>query len=172
MNYSIAWKRDTSADYKFYHTTNSVVIPDHKHDTAPWRYPFADIFIYQIHPRHGILTYRNGWRDLKFFGKYVGEIGFDPAIKWPNGTQLVDFGYYKMRVSIENKRYLKESISPNWFEIGVTPWYNHYINRPQKVVSFKISPSLYEISLHYIIPKLTKNYITFIFDRYSLLYEI
>ena len=117
-----------------------MVIPDHKDDEDPWRYPFVDIFIFQEHPRHHILTYRNGWRDIKFLGKYPGEVGFDPLIKWPNGTKLVNFGEFEMRVSIDNGKYLEERISSDWRDVGVTPWYDHYTNRPLNIIEFDIIP--------------------------------
>ena len=173
MNYSITWKRDDSADYKFYHTTNSVIIPDHKDDNDPWKYPFVDIFIYQRHPRHNILTYRNGWRDIKFLGKYPGEVGFVPLIKWPNGTKLVDFGDYKMRVSTDNEKYLENRISPDWYSVGVSPWYNHYTNRPLNIVEFDIDADLYNPTpISALLANASNNYQNFNFGRYSLLYQI
>ena len=172
MNYSITWKRDSSADYKFYHTENSFVIPLYKNDADPLKYPFVDVFIYQEHPRHHILTYRNGWRDIKFLGEYPGEVGFDPSIKWPKGTKLVDFGNYKMRVTIDSKKYLEERISPNWYQVGISPWYDHYTNRPLNIWEFDIDASLYNITpISTAMANAAINYITFDFGRYSLLYE-
>ena len=150
-----------------------MVIPDHKNDEEPWRYPFVDIFIYQKHPRHHILTYRNGWRDIKFLGKYPGEVGFDPLVKWPNGTKLVDFGDFKMRVTKDNGKYLEERISPDWHDVGVTPWYDHYTNRPLNIIEFDIIPDLYNITpISSTMANIVKNYITFNFGRYTLLYQI
>ena len=173
MNYSITWKRDSSADYKFYHIENSFVIPLYKNDADPLKYPFVDVFIYQEHPTHHILTYRNGWRDLKFFGKYPGEVGFDPSIKWPNGTKLVDFGNYKMRVTIDSKKYLEKRISPNWYQVGVSPWYDHYTNNLMNMWEFELDASLYNITpiSTAMANAAATKYITFDFGRYSLLYE-
>ena len=79
-----------------------MVIVDHKDEEDPWRYPFADIFIFQENPIHHILACRNVLRDIKFLEKYPAEVGLDPLIKWPNGTKLVHFGEFEIRVSIDN----------------------------------------------------------------------
>ena len=169
INYSITWQPDEGGgNYKFYHAVNSIVVPQHKNEETPWRYPFADIFIYKEHPRYHILTYSNKWRDIKFYGKYPGQLGFNPAIKWPNGTELVDFGNYKMRVTKDNQKYLSERISPDWHEVGVTPWWNHYQNKRMDVVEFELTPALYDVKVH----EVTLNYIHLHFGRFSLLYDV
>ena len=143
-NYSITWHSDTSADYKFYHTTNSIVIPDHKSEENPWRYPFADIFIYTYSKEHNIFTYRNRWKNLKTLGKEWGKIGFNASLGlWPNGTVLATFGYYEMRVSTDNRKYLEKAIGKNWHDVGLSPWYDHYRNRQLKTVAFELTPRCY-----------------------------
>ena len=103
----------------------------------PWRYPFCDIFIYTYNKEHNILSYRNQW------GKWLPGIGFNATLKWPNGTEFKNFGNFKMRVSTENKKYLEKEISPNWHDVGVTPWYNHFKLSRQKTVTFELVPRLY-----------------------------
>ena len=70
-------------------------------------------------------------------------MGFTASSVWPNGTDLTKFGYYKMRVSTDNKKYLDESIGKNWHDVGVSSWYDHYNNRQVKTVAFELPPRLY-----------------------------
>ena len=88
--YNITWKVDTSANYKFFHKYNSIVVPDYQNDEVPIRYPFADIFIYAYNEDHDLLTYTNQWKDL------VPGKGFNASFKWPNGTVLTAFGNFEM----------------------------------------------------------------------------
>ena len=98
---------------------------------------------------------------------------YDPLIKWPNGTKLVDFGDYKMRVSTDNEKYLGDRISPDWYKVGVSPWYNHYTNRPLNIVEFDIDADLYNATpISTVLTNATNNYLNFNFGRYSLLCQI
>ena len=169
-NYSITWQPDEGGgNYKFYHAVNSVVVPSLKSQDNPWRYPFADIFIFKEHPRYHILTYSNKWRDIEFYGKYPGQLGFNPSIKWPNGTELVEFGEYKMRITKDNEIFLSKHISPNWYEVGVTSWWNHYKNSRMEVVEFEMSPMLYQLKVK---KEISTNYIKLFFGKFSLVYDV
>ena len=48
-----------------------------------------------------------------------------------------------MRVSIENREYLEKAISPNWHDVGLTPWYDHYNLKRQETTAFVLTPRLY-----------------------------
>ena len=139
INYGITWIKDTSANYKFFHKTNSILVPSMKNKDNPWRYPFADVFIYKYDERFDILAYENKWKDLK------PGVGFDAKLKWPNGTKLTRFGNFEMRVSTDNINYLQRLFGnySGWQEIGITPWYNHYKNVLGHEVAFKIPEILY-----------------------------
>ena len=115
-----------------------MVIPDYQNDTVPLRYPFADVFIYAYDEEHDILAYTNKWKDLVPTGT-----GFNPSSKWPNGTILTEFGNFKMRIAIENEKYLHSLFSSNWAEVGVTQWYDHYNNFGKGTTAFKIPDALY-----------------------------
>ena len=145
-NYNVTWHKDAAADYKFFHKTNSLEIP------GTWRrYPFADIFIYKNNKERNIYSYRNSWKDAKRSdGKTWGEIGFNSSLKWPNNTVLTKFGYYKMRVSVDNKKYLEKAFGPNWHDIGVTSWYDHYKEKFLKTISFEIPTKMYRADMPYI----------------------
>ena len=136
-DYNITWKVDGSANYKFFHKYNSIVIPSHQDDTEPFRYPFADVFIYAYDEEHDILAYTNKWKDL------VPGVGFIPSSIWPKGTILTTFGDFEMRISIENEKYLESLFSSNWDEVGVTQWYDHYNNFAQGTTAFKIPEALH-----------------------------
>ena len=171
VNYSITWQPDEGGgNYKFYHAVNSIVVPALRNEENPWRYPFADIFIFKEHPRYHILTYSNKWRDIEFYGKYPGQLGFNPSIKWPNGTELVTFGDYRMRISKGNEKFLYNYISPDWNDVGVTSWWHHYKHREVEVVKFEMSPKLRQLRVINIIPK--KHYKKINFGKFSFVYDV
>ena len=103
----------------------------------PWRYPFADIFMFTYDEKYDILAYNNVWR------QWVPGKGFTAKYKWPNGTELTKFGDFEMRVSVENTKYLQGLYSTDWYDVGVTQWYDHYNNRRGKEVAFYIPDILY-----------------------------
>ena len=144
-------------------------MPSLRNEQNPWRYPFADIFIFKEHPRFHILTFSNKWRDIEFYGKYPGTLGFDLSYKWPNGTELVEFGEYKMRVTKDNKKYVSEYIGPDWYKVAVTPWYNHYNDKRMEVVEFEMNQNLYDLKVPTEIPT---NYRKLDFGKYSLVYDV
>ena len=150
-NYSVTWRKDESSDYKFYHTENSIVIPRYKEEKNWWRYPFADIFLYEYKQDENIYSYKNGWKDLKQGpgGQPLGKFGFNASAKWPNNTMLTKFGYYKMRVSIDNSKYIERLFGSNWHDVGVTPWYNHYKDVAPNTIAFEIPFSLYRPGMPY-----------------------
>ena len=114
-----------------------MVIPDHQNDENPFRYPFADIFIYAYDQKHDILTYTKWkWRN------WLPGVGFDPLSKWPNGTTLTAFGSFEMRISIKNEQYLQSLFSSNCMEVGVTQCYDHYYNFPIVTTAFRIPQTL------------------------------
>ena len=150
-NYSITWIPDVGGvvDYKVFHKTNSFVIPTPKGSKTPWRYPYADIFIYKIDTRYNILSYRNWYKN-----HYAG-IGFNAKLKWPKGTKLADFGNFKMRVSVENKKYLNGYTSPyrNWPDVGWTHGYDHYRQSGgAQSIAFEIPEALYSPRGPYTLP--------------------
>ena len=142
-NYNITWKRDTAADYKFYHKTNSIITPSEKKKENPWRYPFVDVFIYKHHQQYNVTTYRNRFKDLTIDGVELRKTGFDSSYKWPNGTRLTKFGYFEMRVSLENRKYLQKLMSSTWHDVGRIPWYDHYNNYQRNPTAFQIPHRLY-----------------------------
>ena len=142
-NYSITWQTHTGPDYKFYHTTNSIVVPCQKKEEKPWRYPFADIFIYKHQKEYNVITYRNRFKDLSINGVKLRNTGFSPLFKWPNGTRLTKFGYYEMRVSVENRGYLEKLIGLNWHDHGRINWWDHVNDRERTPTAFEIPPNLY-----------------------------
>ena len=130
--------------------SNSIVIPGYKEKDSWRRYPFADIFMYKYNKDENIYSYRNQWKDSKRSdGQTWGQIGFDASLKWPNNTGMKKFGYYQMRVSIDNKKYLEKAFGPKWNDIGVTPWYNHYKNHLLKTISFEIPSKMYGPAVPY-----------------------
>ena len=140
MNYSITWKKDTSSDYKFYHQKYSTVPPGSSNGYSH-HYPFADIFIYAYDKKYGIWAYRNHWR------KWSSGIGFNATSMWPDGTVLRPFGNFQMMVSVENVAYLEKKFGPTWFDVGVTPGYDHFNNYKTSTKAFEISPRLYAPAL-------------------------
>ena len=117
----------------------------------PWRYPFADIFIYKYDERYDLLSYRNIWRT------WWAGIGFNATLKWPNGTILTPFGNFNMRISIENKAYLEKAIAPNWHDVGLTPWYDHYNDERKETIAFEIPPELYAPAMPFALPSNLKQ---------------
>ena len=144
-NYNITWKRDTSATYKFFSKTHSILVPNQRNVANPWRYPFADIFIYTYDKEHDILAYRNQWRKLR------PGLGFNATMKWPKGTVLTRFGDFKARISVENKKYLY-LLSKNWYNVGLTQWYDHYNNYLSHERAFEIPQFLYSPAKPFSIP--------------------
>ena len=138
--YNITWKGEGANKYKFFHNFNSIIVPPLKNTTNPWRYPFADILMYTTDAKYDVLSPIGDWR------KWMPGVGFDPKYKWPNGTNLVRFGGFKMRVAIENRKYMEKYFSMNWTRlsvVGVTNWYNHYYVYRSKTVAFLIPDTLY-----------------------------
>ena len=125
-NYSGTWQKDTSEDYKFYHKSKSIVVPGMKGRDNPSKYPFGDIFIYTYNKEQRFFCYRNQWE------KWLPDIGFNATLTRPNGTEFINFGNFKIRVSIKNKKYLEKQISPNCNDVGVTPWYSNFKLSRQK----------------------------------------
>ena len=140
-NYSITWKRDNSADYKFFHSddSNSIVVDSMKGYKNPWRYPFCDIFIYVYNKTDDLFVYRNFWRTFSPSGLKTIDLS--------GGTQLIPFADFKMRVSVDIIRYLDDTGYNGWRNIGVTQWYNHFENRRAKTYKFQILPRLYAPAL-------------------------
>ena len=91
---------------------------------------------------------KNNWR-----GMYPG-VGFDKAYIWPNGTKLVQFGDFKMRISIENENFLNKQYPSNFMNVGVTHVYDHlrqtHFTRPK--VTFEIPQTLYPAALPFRLP--------------------
>ena len=108
---------------------------------ASYRYPFADIFIYTYDEQYNIWTYRNRWKT------WWAGIGFNASLKWPNGTKLANFGNFQMRVSSENRKYLEKAVALNWHDVGLTPWYDHYIGSKMDTTAFELTPRLYSPAL-------------------------
>ena len=106
-----------------------------------YRYPFADIFIYTYDKEYDIWTYRNIWK------KWWTGIGFNATFKWPNCTKLTNFVNFKMRVSVENTKYLEKAVAPNWYDVGLTPWYDHYNGLMKGTTAFELTPRLYAPAL-------------------------
>ena len=132
-------EHDTYPDYKFFHITNSIITEGLKKHTYPYRYPFVDIWIYKHNKEHDLLTYRSE----NVLKTLTNIRGFDANQKWPNETVLKPFGDFKMRVSIDNHKYLVKAISPNWLMVGKTPAYDHYTDLSKESVAFEIPLSLY-----------------------------
>ena len=107
-----------------------------------FRYPFADIFIYTHNKEQNIWTYRNNWKESRY-----GEIGFNTTSKWPNGTRLANFGNFQMRISTENRKYLEKAVAKNWYDVGLTPWYDHYNCIKRETTAFELTPRLYPPAL-------------------------
>ena len=145
QNYSIIWERDNSADYKFFHSRNSIITAGMKQGKHkyPFRYPFADVFIYSYNDTYNVFTYRKE----SGFSKCYYSKGFKPAGNgtqtWPHGTKLTKFADFEMRVAVDNQRYLESWYSPNWKDVGVTPSYDHFTDDFKNPKSFEIPPELY-----------------------------
>ena len=141
-NYNIGWCKDCySADYKFFHKYNSTKSRSMIENNAPFRYPFADIFIFSHDKKYDIWTYRNIWRTR------LPGIGFNTTYKWPNATKLTNFGNFQMRVSVENRKFLEKEVGKNWYEVGVTPLDDHYNNFRKDEIAFELTPRLYSPAL-------------------------
>ena len=136
-NHNITWCEDTSANYKFFHKYNSTITPSMIENNVSYRYPFADIFIYTYDKNYDIWTYRNQWRT------WWAGIGFNASSKWPNGTKLTKFGNFQMRVTVDNRRYLEKAVAENWYDVGLTPWYDHYNSVQKDTIAFELTPRLY-----------------------------
>ena len=136
-NYNISWKRDASADYKFFGSddSNSIIADAMKGNKNPWRYPFCDIFIYVYNSTDDLYVYRNQWR------KWSGHSGLK-TLDLSRGTTLTPFGDIEMRISLDILRYL-DVYYKTWRYVGVTQWYNHWKNRRQTEVQFEMIPRLY-----------------------------
>ena len=61
-----------------------------------------------------------------------------------------------MRVSLENTKYLNENY-PNWQDVGITPWYDHYNNGLRKTTAFEITKELYSPANPFTLPSYLKN---------------
>ena len=109
----------------------------------PFRYPFADIFVYSYNKTYDVYTYRKE----NAFHKIFYNKGFKPVKnatqRWPQGTKLKTFGDFKMRVSVDNRRYLESLFSLNWYNIGITSAYDHYNDAFKFPISFRIPQRLY-----------------------------
>ena len=109
----------------------------------PFRYPFVDIFVYSYNKNYSVLTYRKE----NVFHKCSHNIGFKSGKNgtqtWPQGTMLKTFGDFKMRVSVDNRRYLESIYSSNWYTFGMTSSYNHYKDAFNIPISFRIPQQLY-----------------------------
>ena len=141
-NYSITWRTDSSADYKFFHKFNSIVTPPQKGKDT-YRYPFADVWIHNYNEEYRIWTFRNHWR------KIHPGIGFNASQKWPEGTKLTDFGGFDMRVSIQNNEHLERLFGRNWYDVGATPNYDHLKDVRLDVSYFEMTPRLYAPALSF-----------------------
>ena len=137
--------------YKFFHKYNSVVVPSMQGKQNPWRYPFADIFIYSYDKKYNLLN-NEQWRGIQ------DGIGFNATVKWPKGTTLTRFGDFEMRISTENEKYLQLQFSSNWRDVGVTSWFDHWNIRQEKTTSFKIPQNLYCPSKPFSLPRSLSNY--------------
>ena len=105
----------------------------------PIRYPFCDVFIYVYKKEDNSFHYRDTW------GEWV-KAGLR-SMDLSGGTKLIPFGDFEMRISVDTIRYLNESGYPNWKRIGVTQWYNHFLNWAQTEYKFQLLPRLYSPAL-------------------------
>ena len=155
--YNITWIADVYSNYKFFHKFNSLVVPSMKEKNNPWRYPYADINMYTYDDKYDVLALTGDWRRLNS----KPGVGFDPNYKWPNGTNLVKFGDFEMRVSVENRKYLENCFSTCWINlsvVGLTKWYDHYNDHRSKTVEFLIPDTLYHPARPFIHNDCSTNY--------------
>ena len=114
-----------------------MIVPGMEHKKNPWRYPFADVFLYSYDERYDIWAYNNQWRKL------IPGTGFNATLKWPNGTTLTSFGDFEMRISMFHEQYLQTQYKSNWRDVGVTQWYGHYNLGVKETTEFEIPQNLY-----------------------------
>ena len=112
-----------------------MVVPKMRVKQNPWRYPFADIFIYSYDKKYDILNNKE-WRYRQ------KGYGFNATVKWPHGTKLSTFGDFEMRISTETEKYLQFLYSSDWRDIGLTSLYDHWNLYMPKQIAFKIPPNL------------------------------
>ena len=150
-NYSVTWIADAGGvvDYKVFHNTNSYVIPTPSSSKTKWRYPYADILMFSYDKEHDHIAYKkNNWRGL------YPSAGFNKSLKWPNGTKLVQFGDFKMRLSTENEKFLSKLYPSNYMDVGITHGYDHlrqtYFKRPK--VAFEITQTLSSAAMPFRLP--------------------
>ena len=136
-----------AVDYKIFHHNNSYPIPTPNGSSIQWRYPYADIYIFRK---------KDTCKNLISYEKCHG---FSSDVTWPNGTKLVDFADFQIRISGENKEYLDKYYSESWKLLGKTHWYDHYHQRPHEyhVKKFLIPPLLSSPATPFYIPSYLKN---------------
>ena len=74
-----------------------------------------------------------------------------------------------MRITKDNEDFLSEHISPSWYEVGVTSWWDHYKHSKMEVVEFEMSPMLYQLKVK---NEISTNYIKLYFGKFSLVYDV
>ena len=99
-----------------------------------WRYPFADIFLFNYNKSDNTLTYanevlRSWWPDEYYIA--------------PNfSTYLTTFGNLKMRTLKGSEDFLIRNYGTNWRQIGQTVPFAHYTLTKPKPVKFLVNSDL------------------------------
>ena len=115
----------------------------------PQRFPFCDILMYRYNKSRHVFELRQEKGRLWFPDLYH-DVSLHGVIAGANGTYLHKFGDFQMRVAFDAEKVLSREMGKNWWNVGVSPNFNHRTLKELKAKKFLLTPELYLPALPFV----------------------